>query len=86
MKHGVHEPYRFNERVNDKGVWTYDAITYISFEGDEATISGFSSPIKPSYMRELRQYLFDNGVRRFMYYSKGEKVIHVYNGKGWVIQ
>ena len=82
MKYGVHEPYRFNERVED-GVWTYDAFTYLYFIGDEAFASGLSEKLKLSHTRELREYLVENEVTRFMHYAKGVKMVWRYMDGRW---
>lgn len=82
MKFGVHETYRFNERF-ERGRWTYDAHTYLSFEGDEATSSGLSERLRLSHTRELRRYLVENGVTRFMHYARGYKRVWFYDGKKW---
>jgi hypothetical protein len=74
MKFGVLEPLRFNERV-ENGVWTYDALIYIHYVGDEATATGLMDTPKRSWFRELINTLNANGVERFMYYSKGNKEI-----------
>jgi len=74
MKFGVLEPHRFGERVED-GLEKYDAITYLHFVGDEATATGLVDVPTFGQARELRDKLKRNGVNRFMYYSKGRKVI-----------
>lgn len=82
MLYGDHIPFRFGERV-ENGKRKYDAITWVSYAGDEATASGLSDSIKLSHTRELRNKLREHGVVRFMHYRNGSKVIFMYHNGKW---
>lgn len=70
MKEGAFEPYRFGERI-EYGVKKYDAITYVFYFGEWAFAIGLTDKLKVNHIRQFIEDLFSDGVKTFIYQSKG---------------
>jgi hypothetical protein len=83
MKMGVVEPFRFNDRMGDKGYRIYDAITTLHFFGEVAWAVGLSDTLKPSHVKELFKYLEEHGVKELNSMSHGGYNKFVKRGSRW---